>query len=209
VSQVNLLPPEILQAQRWRKVTLGVGVAGAVALVLLFGFYLLQGQRLSGVQDDIEAQNATNASIQTEIASKQKFADLQAQAQAKQTQLATAYAGEVSFSAILMDVSRIIPSDAYLDTLTVQVADASVPAAGEAEAATGLVGSISGGGQAVSIETISDFLTRLESVKGWVNPFVSTVTKSTDSNGYVYALSVDLTEEVVTPRGKGEVDAAG
>jgi Tfp pilus assembly protein PilN len=209
VSQVNLLPPEILQAQRWRKVTLGVGAGGAVALVLLLGFYLLQGQRLSGVQDDIEAQNATNASIQTEIASKQKFADLQAQAQAKQTQLATAYAGEVSFSAILMDVSRVIPSDAYFDTLTVQVADASVPVAGAEEAATGLVGSISGGGQAVSIETISTFLTRLESVKGWVNPFVSTVTKSTDANGYVYALSVDLTEEVVTPRGKGEVDAAG
>jgi len=211
VSQVNLLPPDILQAQRYRRTTSLVVAAGIVAILLVFGFYLLQAGRLGGVNDDIRAQEATNASIQASIAEKQKFADLQAKAQAKQELLNAAYAGEVSFSALLMDFSRVIPSDAYVDTLTLQIADAAAtdPTAVEG-GTTGLIGTIAGGGQAVSIDTLSVFLTRLEQVKGWVNPWMSTVSRSTDVNGFDYTVSVDLTDEVVTDRGKGgAADAAG
>lgn len=211
MSQVNLLPPDILQAQRYRRTTSLVVAAGIVAILLVFGFYLLQAGRLGGVNDDIRAQEATNASIQASIAEKQKFADLQAKAQAKQELLNAAYAGEVSFSALLMDFSRVIPSDAYVDTLTLQIADAATtdPAAVEG-GTTGLIGTIAGGGQAVSIDTLSVFLTRLEQVKGWVNPWMSTVSRSTDVNGFDYTVSVDLTDEVVTDRGKGgAADAAG
>jgi Tfp pilus assembly protein PilN len=211
VSQVNLLPPDILQAQRYRRTTSLVAAAGIVAILLVFGFYLLQAGRLGGVNDDIRAQEATNASIQASIAEKQKFADLQAKAQAKQELLNAAYAGEVSFSALLMDFSRVIPSDAYVDTLTLQIADAAAtdPTAVEG-GTTGLIGTIAGGGQAVSIDTLSVFLTRLEQVKGWVNPWMSTVSRSTDVNGFDYTVSVDLTDEIVTDRGKGgAADAAG
>lgn len=211
MSQVNLLPPDILQAQRYRRTTSLVVAAGIVAILLVFGFYLLQAGRLGGVNDDIRAQEATNASIQASIAEKQKFADLQAKAQAKQELLNAAYAGEVSFSALLMDFSRVIPSDAYVDTLTLQIADAAAtdPTAVEG-GTTGLIGTIAGGGQAVSIDTLSVFLTRLEQVKGWVNPWMSTVSRSTDVNGFDYTVSVDLTDEVVTDRGKGgAADAAG
>ena len=211
MSQVNLLPPDILQAQRYRRTTSLVVAAGIVAILLVFGFYLLQAGRLGGVNDDIRAQEATNASIQASIAEKQKFADLQAKAQAKQELLNAAYAGEVSFSALLMDFSRVIPSDAYVDTLTLQIADAAAtdPTAVEG-GTTGLIGTIAGGGQAVSIDTLSVFLTRLEQVKGWVNPWMSTVSRSSDVNGFDYTVSVDLTDEVVTDRGKGgAADAAG
>jgi Tfp pilus assembly protein PilN len=211
VSQVNLLPPDIVQAQAYRRRTSAVVVAGALALVLVFGFYLLQNSKLGDVNEQIDAQNATNASIQSSIAEKQKFADLQAEAQARQQLLSAAYAGEVSFSALLMDFSRVIPSDAFVDSLALQIADASVPA-DPAAAATGtvtnLIGTITGSGQAVSIDTLSVFLTRLEQVKGWVNPWISTVSKN--DVGYDYSLSVDLTDDVVTERGKGGAsDAAG
>lgn len=211
MSQVNLLPPDILQAQRYRRATSGVILAGIALLVIVFGFYLLQGNKLSGVQDEIAAQDATNASIQAGIAEKQKFADLQTAAQAQQQKLDAAYAGEVSFSALLMDFSRVIPSDAYVDSLAVQIETAApVDAATEDAATAGLIGTLTGGGQAVSIDTLSVFLTRLEQVKGWVNPWMSTVSRNDDVNGYDYSMSVDLTDDVLTERGKGGVtDAAG
>lgn len=211
MSQVNLLPPDILQAQRYRRITSGVILAGIALLVIVFGFYLLQGNKLSGVQDEIAAQDATNASIQAGIAEKQKFADLQTAAQAQQQKLDAAYAGEVSFSALLMDFSRVIPSDAYVDSLAVQIETAApVDAATEEAATAGLIGTLTGGGQAVSIDTLSVFLTRLEQVKGWVNPWMSTVSRNDDVNGYDYSMSVDLTDDVLTERGKGGVtDAAG
>jgi hypothetical protein len=112
-----------------------------------------------------------------------------------------------------MDFSRVIPSDAYVDSLALQIADASAPAA-PAPAASGvvtnLIGTITGSGQAVSIDTLSVFLTRLEQVKGWVNPWMSTVSRNEEVSGYDYSLSVDLTDDVVTDRGKGgSTDAAG
>lgn len=212
MSQVNLLPPDIVQAQVYRRRTSAVLVAGALALVLVFVFYLVQNGKLGDANDEIDAQNATNASIQASIAEKQKFADLQAEAQARQQLLSAAYAGEVSFSALLMDFSRVIPSDAYVDSLALQIADASAPV--DPAAATGvvtnLIGTITGSGQAVSIDTLSVFLTRLEQVKGWVNPWMSTVSRNEEVNGYDYSLSVDLTDEVETDRGKGGTpDAAG
>ncbi len=207
MSQVNLLPPDVLQAQRYRRLTSGVVVAGVVLIAATFGYYLLQSNELSSVQDEIAAQEATNASIQASIVDKQKFADLQAKAQAQQQLLGAAYAGEVSFSALLMDFSRVIPSDAYVDSLALQADQATVAAEG---ATPGLIGSITGSGQAVSIDTLSIFLTRLEQVKGWVNPWMSSVSRNDDVNGYDYSVSVDLTDEVVTERGRGGVtDAAG
>lgn len=207
MSQVNLLPPDILQAQRYRRLTSGVVVAGIVLVAAVFGYYLLQSNELSSVNDEIVAQEATNTSIQASIAEKQKYADLQAEAQAQQQLLAAAYAGEVSFSALLMDFSRVIPSDAYVNSLAVQADQATVAAEG---ATPGLIGGITGSGQAVSIDTLSVFLTRLEQVKGWVNPWMSTVSRNEEVNGYDYSVSVDLTDEVVTERGKeGAVDAAG
>jgi hypothetical protein len=123
--------------------------------------------------------------------------------------LSAAFAGEVSFSELLMDFSRVIPSDAYVDTLTLQTTDVTA-AADEATAGAeaGLVGSITGGGKAVSIDTLSVFLTRLEQVQGWVNPWMSTVAKNTEVNGFDYSMSVDLTADVVTDRGRGATDAA-
>ena len=115
VSQVNLLPPDILEAQKWRRLTLLVAAIGAVIVVLVIGFYLLQVNTLSSVNADIEDRNQTNESINAQIASKQKYATLQAEAAAQEQKLSLAYAGEVSFSALLMDTSRVIPSDAYLE----------------------------------------------------------------------------------------------
>ena len=211
MSQVNLLPPDILQAQHYRRLTSLVFLGGIVLLVLVFGFYLLQANKLSGVNDSIATQNANNASIQASIASKQKFAELQAKAQAKQQLLSAAYAGEVSFSALLMDFSRVIPSDAFVDSLALQIAEPTVPVEGTVDVTVaGLIGTITGSGTASTVDSLSIFLTRLEQVKGWVNPWIATVSQNTELDGYDYSLSVDLTDEVLTDRGRGSsLDAAG
>jgi Tfp pilus assembly protein PilN len=203
VSQVNLLPPDILEAQKWRRLTLLVAAVGAVIVVLVIGFYLLQVNTLSSVNADIEDRNQTNESINAQIASKQKYAALQAEAAAQEQKLSLAYAGEVSFSALLMDTSRVIPSDAYLDTLSLQITDPASAPVDTTTTTTGLVGSITGGGKAVSIDTLATFLTRLESVNGWVNPFINTIGADAETGGWIYSYAVDLTDEVVTPRGKG------
>ena len=62
VSQVNLLPPEILQRQGQRTAHDLRDRGGARrSSASILAFYLLQVNRLAGVNDDIEAQERTNA----------------------------------------------------------------------------------------------------------------------------------------------------
>ena len=52
------------------------------------------------------------------------------------------------------------------------------------------------------MQTLSSWLTRLESVRGWDNPWVTSITKNTDGAGYVFAGGVDLSRDVLTGRGR-------
>ncbi len=212
MSQVNLLPREILDRHKERRTTMFVAIGGAVVLLLILGFFLIQSSKLSSVNDDIAAEEASNASVQAQIDSLQKYADLQAKAQTQESLLASAYQNDVSFSQLLMDVSRVIPSDAYLDTLTFQV---SAPPASTASTTTAttttptFVGAMSATGKGVSVETLSTWLTRMESVKGWVNAWMGSVTRDATGTSYTFSSGVDLTDGVLSPRGRAANDAQG
>ena len=207
MSQVNLLPPEILEAQRWRRMTGFVVAGGAVLLGLIFLFYLMQVGTLGGVRADIEEQERTNEGLRQEIAELQRFEDLQVRAQAKQQLLSSAFAGEAAFSGMLMDLSRVIPSDAALTSLNVSVTPPTTEDDAGDEAATGFVGSITTAGEADGFDSLSTWLTRLEQVQGWVNPWMTTITRRDDGGTvYSFASGVDLTADVLTERGRGALD---
>ena len=98
MSRVNLLPTDIKKGQEVRRRTLLVLIGAAAVIGLIIFFWVLQGVRLSGVNDDIEAQNQTNAALKQEIADLQKYEDLQVEAQQQEQLLAAAYADEVAYS---------------------------------------------------------------------------------------------------------------
>jgi Tfp pilus assembly protein PilN len=202
VSQVNLLPPELRARQKTRQVTTLIAGAGAALVVLLLAFWFLQGQKLSGINDDVAAQNLTNSGLQTQIGQLQAFQQLQEQAVAKQALLGKAFTGEVSFSQMLMDLSRTIPSDAYLDTFTATLA---APVTGAVAPTTSFAGSFTAGGAADGLESLASWLTRLESVNGWVNPWLSAASETVPHSGlYTFSSGVDLSEDLVTARGGGQ-----
>jgi Tfp pilus assembly protein PilN len=209
VSQVNLLPPELRARQKTRQLTTLIVGAGVALVVLLLGFWFLQGQKVAGVNDDVAAQNLANSGLQTQIDQLQQFQQLQEQAATQQALLSKAFSGEVSFSQMLMDLSRTIPDDAYLDqfsaTITPQVAGA-IPTT----PATGFVGSFTAGGAAAGFQSLASWLTRLESVKGWVNPWLSSATETAPNTGlYAFSSGVDLSEDSLTARGRGGVPGGG
>ena len=169
MSQVNLLPPEdrsrasahVGSPVSWRS-------AARILVGLLLAFYLLQVGRLGGVEDDIAGQQRTNSAIQDEIDALVKYEDLQVQAQQSQSVLDAAYANELSFSQALMDVSRVTPSDSFLDAFGINVTGGTPTDSGVT-----FVGTVSLSGQAVGMETVASWINRLEEITGWVNPWRS------------------------------------
>jgi Tfp pilus assembly protein PilN len=202
VSQVNLLPPEIFQRQRQRRLTALVALAGGAVLGLVLLFYLLQVGTLGGVEDDIAAQQRTNDGIRADIAELQQFADLQAEAETKLALLRSAFAGETSFSGVLMDVSRVIPGDAYLTQFDAQLSPP--PAEDSDEDEVLFVGSMSAAGVAADLDAVADWLTRLDSVDGWENAWLQSASEA-EAGRFTFSSGVDLSTEVVTDRGRGGV----
>jgi Tfp pilus assembly protein PilN len=207
VSQVNLLPPEIRQRQQTRRVTFLVIAGGAIALLLIVFVYLLQARSLASVNDQINAQQAINTGLNGQIADLQRFQDLQDQANAKKALLTTVFANEVSFSGALFDVSRVIPSDAYLTSLSITISPPAAPTLGQTP--TGIIGSIAFAGQGLDADTVATLLTRLDGVKGWVNPYVTSVTKTGTGSVVTFTGTVDLTTASLTPRGAGRTGGSG
>jgi Tfp pilus assembly protein PilN len=207
VSQVNLLPPELRARQKTKQLTTLIIGGGAAVVVLLIAFWFLQSQKLAGINDDIAAQTSSNQQLQAQIDQLQEFQQLQEQAAAQEALLSKAWVGEVSFSEMLMDLSRTIPSDAYLDSFNATLA---APVTAGVATQTTFVGAFTAGGAADGFESLANWITRLESVKGWVNPWVSSATETAANTGlYTFTSGVDLSEDALTPRGRGDVQGGG
>jgi Tfp pilus assembly protein PilN len=204
VSQVNLLPPELRQRQALRRTTSVVVVIGIGLLALVGFFYFLQTQRLGGVQDDLAAQNDRNAQLQTQIGELQPFADLQAELAAKEALVQTLFLNEVSWSGALLDVSRVIPDASYLTNMNGQVAAVATAPATPGTEETTLIGTMSFQGVAGGTDTIATWLTRLEQIRGWVNPWVTTASEDAPFSGvYTFSSGLDLALTAATDRGQG------
>jgi len=197
MSQVNLLPPDILAAQRQRRLAGVVALAGIGVIALIVAFYLVQVNSLGGVRDDIERAEQNNAGLQREIDNLQEFEALRAQAQQKQELLDEVFANEISFSGLLMDVSRVIPSDAALTSFTAAAQEPTPTTGGN----TLLTGRIDVAGIALDYDTIASWLMRLERIRGWVNPWVTSISDP-EAGPITYSSGVDLTTAVVTERGR-------
>jgi Tfp pilus assembly protein PilN len=205
VSQVNLLPPDILAAQRQRRLAGVVALAGAGVIGLIFVFYVLQLGSLGSVREDIERAEQNNAGLRRDIEALQQFEEIRSRAQAKQDLLNQVFANEISFSGILMDVSRVIPSDAALTSFSATAQEPTVTTGGS----TLLTGRIDVAGLAVDYDAIASWLMRLERIRGWVNPWVTSIADP-ETGPITYASGVDLTTAVVTERGQqagGTADA--
>jgi Tfp pilus assembly protein PilN len=212
VSRVNLLPSEIKKGQETRRRFILFVLAGIALILLIVGFWFIQSMRLSSVQSDIDAQNQTNASLQQEINGLQQYEQLQTEAQQQQQLLDTAYADEVSFSGMLLDVSKVIPSDTYLTNFTSTLA---APAAGSSSSSsstttTTFIGTMQFSGTTLHFASLSPWLNQLASVQGWANPWTSNVTADSSVAGaYVFDTSVDLTQDALTQRGAAGAGVSG
>jgi Tfp pilus assembly protein PilN len=206
--RINLLPPEVGERQRLRRRTLLTVAIGVVLLALVGGFYFLQVVRVSGVEEDIQAQESVNQGLRIQIAELQDIAVLEQEIAETRDLLAQLLQDRVLWSGVMRDISLVIPGQVWLNGLSATVGataeDAeAAPTTGEGG---GLVGQISFSGFAFDHREVALWLSRLEDVRGFINPWLSSSTSSEiGTTGVVqFASSVDLSEQALARRaGRG------
>jgi Tfp pilus assembly protein PilN len=217
--RINLLPPEIYERQRIRRRTAAVIVVGLIVLAAVGAFYFLQILRLNEVEDDIAAQEAENAQLRAQIGELQEIDALQQEIEATRTVLNSLLVDRVLWSGVLRDVSLVIPGQAWLSGLSGQVgapgaagtAPTTTTTPGQAAQPGALVGQISFDGFAFTHRDVALWLSRLEDVRGFVNPWLSNSTKTNigTQEAVQFNSSVDLSEQALARRSGGQGGGGG
>jgi Tfp pilus assembly protein PilN len=225
--KINLLPPELYERQRVRRQTGVVIVLGVLLLAALGAFWFLQAMRENAVKEDIAAQEAENARLQQEINELQEVGQLQAEIDSTRQLLNTLLADRVLWSGVLRDISLVIPGQVWLNGLTGQVGTppttggtttttTAAPTTtttttttgtttGQAAPGPALVGQISFNGYSFTHPDVALWLSRLEDVRGFVNPWLQTSTDTIIGSQTVeqFTSSVDLSEQALARRRGG------
>jgi Tfp pilus assembly protein PilN len=216
MTQVNLLPPQIQERQKTRRLTAAIVAGGGAVIGLLLFVFVLQSARLSDADRELAEQRNVNSGLRGQIAGLQQFESLQQTLADRQAMRTGILQDQVLWSSVLHDVSLVIPGEMWITSLTgtltppvpqaAPVPSATTttattpPAAASPASVTTLVGSIQFEGSGFDHPTLALWLTRLEEVTGWVNPWISTATKSTvDAVEVVqFSGSIDLNQEATT-----------
>jgi Tfp pilus assembly protein PilN len=197
--RINLLPSEIKERQRIRRRGGLVAALGVVVLAGLGAFYFLQQMRLNDLNDDLAAQESENDRLRGEIAELQEFDQQQQELAASQDLLNTLLADEVRWSGVLRDISLVIPGQTWLTTVNGQITQVEGAAETTTGETTGLIGQISFNGFGLSHRAVALWLTRLEDVEGFANPWVSTSQKTAIGVQEVvqFTSTADLSEQIL------------
>jgi Tfp pilus assembly protein PilN len=174
LPRVNLLPVEIQEAARFRRVQLGLAglVAAAVALVAA-GYVMSMGQ-VTSAQDELDTYVAQGAALQAKADQYAEVPLVYAQVAAAEAGLQTAMGQEVRYSYLLNDLSLTIPDKVWVSEIVVaqNTAEPTVGAFGAAG-----IGTVTVSGSAVEHNDVAGWLDWVGQQPAYADP---TFTKSTD-----------------------------
>lgn len=172
LPRVNLLPPEIAEAEKLRRVKLGLGggVLAAVGVVAVLYVGAMGG--VGQANTELEAERATGTQLQAETA---KYADVRAvytRAAAAEQMLVDAMGQEVRYSSLLNDLSLSVPDKVWLENIA--FTQTAVPTA--LGSTVPGIGTVTFTGVGFKHDDVATWLESLATQKGYVNPYFTNST---------------------------------
>lgn len=202
--RVNLLPPEIGEQARFRKVQTGLALAVLAAAGLAGLLYFMAAGEADEASRELDASRATTATLQADAAKYAEVPQVYSQVAAAQAQLAQAMGQEIRWSYYLNDLSLRIPEDLWLDRLTVtQNVDATagtLPTANPTSPAA--VATVTFEGTALEHVDVAAWLRSLLKMQGHYDPYFTRSDRSTigDTPVVNFDSSVSINDEALSGR---------
>lgn len=200
LARVNLLPPEIRDADRLRVIQASLvgGVVLATALVAVLAAAAAQGA--SDARAELLTAQGARAEMDRQVAElapvRQVFADVER----AETMVTAARASEVPWSRLLNDLSLVIPDGVWVETVAVSGPGGGTPAQADATASYGTV-TYTGRGR--SHDHVAAWLEALATQPGLADPTISTSALDADSLSeptVTFSSTATVTEQALAPR---------
>ena len=167
LPRVNLLPPEILEAARFRRVQAGLGLGVVAAFALVGALYVSATGAVSDADRQLQAATSEQRALQGQIATYHDVTAKYAAAATAQQMLVQAMSSEVRYSRFLNDLSLSMPENVWLTNATW---------AQDASSSTGL-GTVTITGVARSHDDVAGWLEQLAAQRGYAAPYLQSSTE--------------------------------
>jgi len=131
MMRVNLLPPEILERRQAERRIVWVVVAAIVIAVLLAGVWGVANYRLQNKKDELAAVQQEAQAIQAQADQLAIFETRASELEERQATVQAALGGRIDWAKLLDEVSLVLPSDLWVQTMAVDE-DAGISLAGYA-----------------------------------------------------------------------------
>jgi Tfp pilus assembly protein PilN len=203
MPRVNLLPPEIREAARFRRFQLAMVAAGLGAVAIVGALTYSAHNSVSHAKSDLASAQAQHTNLQAQLAGLQSVRDVYAQVAAKKAMLAQAMSPEIRWSYYMTDLSLKIPQNVWLTNVA---ATEQAPAAGAATAAQPAVpagiGSVTFSGVAFAHDDVATWLDALAKERGFTNAYFTNSTKASIGPKSIvnFSSSVTLTQAALSGR---------
>jgi Tfp pilus assembly protein PilN len=206
VAKVNLLPPEIDEKRKERRVQAGLAGAVAATVGVVAVLYMGQVSALSSANDDLATERATGSRLTSQEKTLQNVRDIYASADAKKALLDRATGAKVLYSSFLTDLSLSIPDNVWLTNVTF---DESLPVLGSgtktakaAKTPTVGIGTVNFSGVAFDHDDVAAFLEALAKQSGYANAYFTSSTEELIGTRKVFTFqaSVVLTDAALASK---------
>src|SRR4051794_38530808 len=129
MPRVNLMPPEIAEAARFRRFQLAMGGAVLAAVAAVAGLYMQSHGGVATAQQQLDRAHSQSTVLQAKLTSLQSVQDVYTQVSNRETMLSTAMGGEIRWSRYMNDLSLRMPDHVWLTNVTATETAASGSAA--------------------------------------------------------------------------------
>jgi len=194
--RVNLLPPEILERRQAERRIIWVVVAAIVIAVLLAGVWGVANYRLQNKKDELAAVQQEAQAIQAQADQLAIFETRASELEERRTTVQAALGGRIDWAKLLDEVSLVLPSDLWVQTMAVDE-DAGISLAGYAIDSPDDVPDLGHKAIAKALVRLAD-LEDLSDV--WLASSVKTEFAEQD------AIQYTITSKVVSPATEGEAE---
>ena len=207
MPRVNLMPPEIAEAARFRRFQLAMGGAVVAAIAVVGLLYTQAHSGVTSAQEQLTQAQAQNTALQAKLSSLQSVQDVYNQVSSRQAMLSRAMGGEIRWSHYMNDLSLRLPDHVWLTNVTATETGATLTStttlpttAGTTTA--GSIGNVQFAGIAFSHDDVATWLDMLAKERGFANPYFtnSAETPIGPKQFVTFASSTDITDKAESGR---------
>jgi Tfp pilus assembly protein PilN len=203
MPRVNLMPPEIAEAAKFRRFQLAMGGAVVAAVAVVAALYVSAHGGVGTARGQLDQAKQQNVALQAQLAQLHSVQDVYGQVSARQAMLSQAMGDEIRWSTYLNDLSLRTPDHVWLTNISaVENSTGAVSPTTPGAVASGSIGTVTFAGVAFSHDDVATWLEALAKEKGFVNPYFTNATETPIGPRTVddFTSSVDLSSAAKSGR---------